>query len=191
MVFILFVYALPHLAPTPPDRDMQAQTLRTDRKCCVCGVIFQEMRNIGAWRCYQHPGTIRDGVWTCCNLSAGNVSDVQKFYSIGRSNAEKGCVRCDHRVTFAPYNEETGLIKLSKKWYHFMQDERLTTSEALVEVLQENVILRRYDIHTENKLHAVMMMHSIAVGDPSMKKYKVTGSLSHKTAELERKLAQI
>lgn len=165
--------------------------MRTERRCCICGVKYQEMKNIGAWKCYQHPGTIRNGKWTCCNLPAGNSDNVERFYSIGRSNAEKGCVRCDHRITFKCFDASSGIMILSTRWYTFMEREGLTIPQALIEKNSEQAKVRRYDSETDEKLNQVMSLHFNSEGIPSMKQHTVTGTLSQRPELLQQMLDRI
>lgn len=170
---------------------MQARNMRTSLICCICKAQYRETQNLGSWHCFQHTGCIVNGRWTCCNMSTGNSGTIEQFYRTGRSNPEKGCVRCDHRVTFDTYTMETGTIQMTTQWYKLLQNENLTSSEAVVSMTPEETVLRRFDMKTQEKLQMVMTMHCCAEGIPSLAKHRVNGSLSHKPLELEQMLERI
>ncbi len=84
------------------DPDIIAQ----QRQCVVCNRGYTESENVGAWKCHQHPGRIRDCRWTCCNLPVPwDVKNEDAFYAAYPLLRHRGCQRCDHRTVLRPYTE--------------------------------------------------------------------------------------
>lgn len=67
-------------------------------RCVKCGIMFREIDNIGRWECWQHP-TIEIPApgqkWPCC----------QKKCKIGLTADNRGCVKSDHSILLAPFDQ--------------------------------------------------------------------------------------
>lgn len=88
--------------------DVNVEAAMVDKVCIICKTVFQELQNTGDWKCVQHPGTIIDGHFTCCNMST-IYSNTAEFYQHTIARSRMGCVRCDHRTTYAPFDSTNGV----------------------------------------------------------------------------------
>lgn len=171
-----------------PIREDVNQTLR---QCAICHMHYRHGHNLGTWKCFQHGGVIADGRWTCCNTPAPRCDTIQAFYRVGRANDEKGCVRADHRPTFAPFTASSGRINVPDKWYKFMRREKMTNPEAHVDEKDGKHVVRRYDAAEADRLATVMLFDALGREDPAMKEYVVTGSVSQKRRKIDEQLELI
>ncbi len=71
------------------------------RTCIHCYAPFQELNNLGQWRCRYHPGRLGTDrhTWQCCGASLDPRED--KF----ESNHVKGCLLSDHCVKTGGWTE--------------------------------------------------------------------------------------
>jgi hypothetical protein len=80
----------------PEERRMLALTvypkvielLRVKRVCHYCSAEYTEERSLGRRECTWHPGSVRQGTWSCC----GDPFDEAAL----EGRYESGCSHCDH-----------------------------------------------------------------------------------------------
>lgn len=90
--------------------EISSDKISEQLKCVICQRMFRMDKNIGVWSCYMHPGLISDGVWNCCGMSANKKHSAAAYYREMLPEKMRGCVRCDHRLTYSSYTEENGSI---------------------------------------------------------------------------------
>jgi hypothetical protein len=67
------------------------------RRCVKCKQLYTNMRSIGDCDCWQHPGVVSDGEFTCCGAAAHGVTK-ERHYAAKRPMYQEqlGCMPGDH-----------------------------------------------------------------------------------------------
>ena len=83
--------------------------LHQPHMCANCGQNFDMISNMGTHDCYQHPGCIRNGRWTCCGQKPIGMKFSKQWELQSKFNCSvnmppyppppkrRGCQKCDHR----------------------------------------------------------------------------------------------
>lgn len=108
------------------EDDIFSYDLQTKKMCYYCGIVYQEINNIGTLRCTYHPGEIlkyddkEKGrsrfTYSCCSLPYQDYSyeynnKFAKYHGVVKNirgihlDNLRGCCSCDHTVVPKKYTE--------------------------------------------------------------------------------------
>ncbi len=77
--------------------------MEVQKYCMQCGNTYQDLYNMGQWKCRYHPGKLSSQdrtTWLCCNKS------TDPHNSRFEGGQHKGCHACDHRDSSVVWKEE-------------------------------------------------------------------------------------
>ena len=110
--------ALPAVTLYASDNDIKNafEILHNPHMCIRCNKSFDLASNLGSHKCYQHPGSVKNGRWTCCDKPFYNLfySGHFKIDSMFSSSINMppypppiqapGCQPCDHTTAEKLWN---------------------------------------------------------------------------------------
>lgn len=146
---------------TPDWIEMFRKWKEVELVCARCGIVYNDIENIGAWRCKQHASTFnweskgkfhKIFTWDCCGSKEyKNISSIPS-----------ACVRCDHRPVDVNYTTPINDVVIPSVLVQYLinftpeslvQGEDLIDYEATTGVawdLDTYTIIRRFDSREES-----------------------------------------
>jgi hypothetical protein len=129
--------ALPTVALYASEKEIKNahEILHHPHMCIRCNQSFDLVSNLGSHKCYQHPGFVNNGRWTCCdkpfyNLFYSNHFKTDTMFSTSINMPPypppvqaRGCQPCDHTIH-------------DKKW-SYKDTERLHKIAGLIPFLNK------------------------------------------------------
>lgn len=110
--------ALPTVALYASEKEIKNahEILHHPHMCIRCNKSFDLVSNLGSHECYQHPGFVKDGRWTCCNKPFYNLFYSEHFKTDTMFSTSinmppypppvqvVGCQQCDHTIHDKKWN---------------------------------------------------------------------------------------
>ena len=164
-------------------REFVYEVVVEERTCRICNARYMEKNNVGSWQCWQHPGRIAKGRWTCCGLTVSAFTNNEdSFYAALPGKRRHGCVRCDHRPTLAAYSPYDCVVMPKQKLFMFSGIVR--TALQIVPERPPLIVIWRYDNDMQAALGLVMENHARACDGELPPAFCVTHSLCQQLPEI-------
>jgi len=103
------------LGTSDADQKEFEQICSLVRRCVICDRDYTLSDSLGMLECLQHPGQPdwETGTWTCCGMPGPVRGNLKTWYDTSMPAHELGCVRCDHRETYAPLSRNNGVVAIA------------------------------------------------------------------------------
>lgn len=147
------------------------------QSCAICGIRYHDIENLGRWQCFQHPGRIVDGRFTCCYMHVGPYRDLATFYANTPAKRRRGCVPCDHRPTTDAYAGDIG--KILMPFHLFDALNPLPKAVINTDPIALKMSVSRYDYETTSRQQIVMEMHASAESGDVPMEHLLQESIAH------------